>query len=100
MSARDRGEIRVAQFQLDGPCLEGMLPQTPSHHFGKPRQRGFELLEVGGIFVEGVLVADRFRSLLFADFGVEPAARIESARFSCKRHAPLPEALLEEALIE
>ena len=57
-------------------------------------------VQVGGVLVEGVLVADRFGTLLFADFGVEPAAGIEPARLSGQRHAPLAEALFEECVVQ
>ena len=57
-------------------------------------------LEVGGVLAEGVLVADRLGACVLADFGVEPAAGVEAARFAGQRQAPLPEALFEKLLVE
>ena len=43
MGARNGGEVRVAQFELDGARLQRVLAQAASHHFGEPRQGGFDL---------------------------------------------------------
>jgi hypothetical protein len=37
---------------------------------------------VGGVDVEGGLVADRFRAVVLADARREPSARVLAARFS------------------
>ena len=45
-------------------------------------------------------MADGLRAVVRADFGIEPAAGIQAARFAGQRHAPLAEALFEEGLVQ
>ena len=77
-----------------------VLAQAAAHHLAQPRQRRFELFRVRRILAERVLVADGFRVRVLADFGIEPSAGIQPARFARQRQAPLSEALLQELLVE
>ena len=45
-------------------------------------------------------MADRFRIAAFADLGIEPAARILSARLAGQRQAPFAESLFEERIVQ
>src|SRR6516164_1771861 len=64
------------------------------------RKRGFELVGIGGIFVERVLVADRLRVLAIADVAIEPSARILATRLAGECHSPFAETAFERALID
>src|ERR1041385_2013903 len=61
---------------------------------------GFQLAGVRRIGIEGVLMADRFRVPALADFGVEPAACVQSLSFAGKGESPFSEAGFENVLIE
>ena len=98
--ARDGGEVRIAQLQLHGAGVQRMFAQPAADHFREPRQRGFEQVDIGGVFVEGELVADGLGVAVFAHLAVKPAARVQAARFSRQRQSPLPEVLAEEVFIE
>src|SRR5215472_1481684 len=97
--ARDGGEIRVAELELDRARFQTVLAQPPSDHLAEPRERRFQAIYFAGILVERVLVANGFRHLLFADLGVVPRARILAARFAGQREAPLSEVLFEERFV-
>jgi hypothetical protein len=97
MRSRDGGEIFVAQFQLQGAREISAFAQAPSYHFAEAHERGLQALGVARVFVEGVLVADRFRVDIFSDFVVEPSTRIFAARLPGQRQAPFSEAVFQIA---
>src|SRR5271165_4423089 len=73
---RDGGEVRRPQLELQGAGVETVFAQAPPDLLGQVRERGFELLDVGGVPVEGVFVADGLGIGVLADVAVEPAAGI------------------------
>ncbi len=100
VGAGDGGEILVAQFELNGAGVELGFAEAAGHHFGKAHQRGFELGDVGGVFVVGVLVADGFRADVGSDFGIEPSAGIFAAGLAGQSEAPFAEAVGEIGFFE
>ena len=61
---------------------------------------GAEQVEVAGIDVEGMFVADGLGGFLNADFRVEPAASILPLRLACEGQAPLAKSLCQEAFVK
>src|SRR5208282_2569141 len=79
MGSRDGGEIFVAQFQLQRTREVSAFAQPAAHHLTEPHQRGLQALGIARIFVESMLVADRFGIDIFSNFIVEPSTRILTA---------------------
>src|SRR5450755_4392354 len=77
-----------------------MRPQALGDHLRELQQRGFELGLVGGVFVEGVLVADGFGLLVLSDGAVEPGSRILAASLSGESQAPFAEVSCQELIVE
>ncbi len=100
MRSRDGGEIFVAQFQLQRAREVSAFAQAAAYHLAETHERGLQALGVARVFVEGVLVADRFRIDIFSDLIVEPSTRIFAARLPCQRQAPFSEAVFEIAVVE
>src|SRR5215471_1096048 len=98
--ARDGGEIRVAQLELDRTGFQTVFAQPPSYHLAEPRESRLQAIYFCGVLVERVLVTDGFRPLPFADLGVVPRARILAVGFAGQREAPLSEALFEERFVQ
>src|SRR5579872_3998465 len=78
MCASNGMEVGVAQLELNGTGGKALLTQSAGDHLCEPGQRGFQDLEVGGVFVESMFVADGFCRAL-ADLFVEPSAGIFAA---------------------
>ncbi len=95
MGSRNCCEIFVTQLELDGARVELTFAQSPADHFRKPHQRSFQLVDVRGIFVVSVLVADGFRCRVGAHFRVEPSTRVFTASLARQRQAPLAESLFK-----
>jgi len=100
LRSRDGREIFVAQFQLERACKESALAQAPPDHFAEAHQRGLQALGIARVFIEGVLVADRFRIDVFSHFIVEPSSRILAPRLTSQRETPFSEALFEIAVFK
>src|SRR2546421_108397 len=81
--SRKLPRMPAAKLTLDSPNLSRRQPA--SDHFRKPHQRGFELADIGGIFVVSVLVTDGFGVEVSTDFVVEPSAGVFSARLTGQR---------------
>src|SRR5258706_5096592 len=58
MGTRESSEIFVAQFQLDGTREISAFAQSPPYHFTQTHQRGLQTIQLGRVFVVGMLVAD------------------------------------------
>src|ERR1039457_3923314 len=100
MRARDGGKVRIPQLELDRWGAQAVFAQTAPYHLAEPRQRRLDLRHIRRVLVKGVFVADGFRSFLGADLAVEPAARVQAARFPGQRHPPLAETLFEKCIIQ
>ena len=91
----------IAQLELDGAGVQAVLAQAAADHLAEPRQGGFE--QAGDRAVSSEKVCSWLMDLgsaSVADFGIEPAAGVEAARFAGQRQAPFAEALFQEALVE
>ena len=100
MRARDGGKIGIAQLELDGARIVAVLAQAAADFFGQVRDRGVNAIPVERVAVERMFVADGFRLIAFADFGIEPPAGVETLRLACQRESPFAEARFEIRLVE
>ena len=55
--------------------------------------------DIGGVFVVGVLVADRFRGVQIANLSGEPCSSIFAASFAGQRKPPLPQMFVEKGIL-
>ena len=99
MGTGDGAEIGIPQLELEGARFQIVLAEAPRHHFTKAGQRGFDVIDINRVLIEGVLVADGFRSAALAKFGIVPAARILAARLAGQSHAPFAKAFFEEIVV-
>ena len=74
--------------------------KTAGDHFGKAHQRGFELADVGRVFIVGVLVADGLGADVSSDFGIEPSSSIFPASLAGEGETPLSKAIGEVGFFE
>src|ERR1700742_1085272 len=100
MGARNGMEVAGAQFELKRSRKEAMLAKAASHLLGQVRESGLELIQVGGVLIEGVFMANGFGVAMLADVGVKPPAGILSARLAGEGEPPFSKVLFENAFIE
>src|SRR5579871_1913442 len=99
MGSGNRREIFVSEFQLNCSGVEICFAQSSTNHLGEAHQGGFELGDVGGIFVVSVLMADRLRIKISADFGIKPPSGVFAASFASKSEPPFAKAVVEFRLL-
>src|SRR5215468_7149060 len=100
MGAGDGGEVLGTKLQLNRTGMQAVLAQAAADHLGEAHERRFELVDAIGVFVESMLVADRFGTGVLADVGVKPAAGVFAARLAGESQAPLSETIFEKMFLE
>src|SRR5258708_32340160 len=76
VSAGERGEVFVTQFELERAGKISAFAQAAAYHFAQAHERGLQAVELGGVFVVSVFVADRLGIGVFGAGRVEPSSGV------------------------
>ena len=76
--------------------MKSVLAQAAAHHLGEAHQGRLELLDIGGVFSEGMLVADGLGLGIGANIAIEPTSSVKPVCLAGQGEAPFPETLFEQ----